>query len=228
MHPCMHAWRYPGVFSPKVGCLLPPNWCRLFAAALSSRGGAEKLGAEAWHRFQRVFHGSLPPNIRRNNRGTANAQALRAPLLLAYDGDKRFDIISITGLIANKVWVSFWCTSSSTFKATENPLNQRNDCKAPLLPPSCLSTMLKWANKSALQHPGDSRLRTFCSRRRKSLRLLGRDHIQAPQRWTSPPFLRWKQYWTTLLQWICVMALRFSLFLPPHSRDGDLAQRTTG
>lgn len=103
-------------------CLLPPNWCRLFAAALSSRGGAEKLGAEAWHRFQRVFHGSPPPNIRRNNRGTANAQTLGTPLLLAYDGDKRFDIISITGLIANKVWVSFWCASSSTFKATENPL----------------------------------------------------------------------------------------------------------
>lgn len=66
----MHAWLYPGVFSPKAVCLLPPNWCRLFAAALSSRGGAEKLGAEAWHRFHRVFHGSPPPNIRRNNRAT--------------------------------------------------------------------------------------------------------------------------------------------------------------
>lgn len=40
---------------------------------------------------------------------------------------------------------------------------------------------------------------TFCSRRRKSLRLPGRDHTLAPRRWRSRLSHRWKQSWWTLL-----------------------------
>lgn len=111
------------------GCLptsCSMNWCRLFAAALSSRGGAEQLDAEAWHRSERIFHGSPHTNIRvniqkqpQNSEHSYIAAGYRNQSLMM---TIRFDIISITGLIANKVCLSFCCTLSGALKAIENNL----------------------------------------------------------------------------------------------------------
>lgn len=109
-------------------CLLPAalNWCRLFTAALSSRGGAEKLDAEAWHRFERIFHRSAHTNIRvntqkqpQNSKHTYIAAKYRYQSVMM---TVRYAIISITGLIANKVCLCFCCTLSGALKAIENNL----------------------------------------------------------------------------------------------------------
>lgn len=117
-------------FHPRcVGvCLLPAalNRCRLFAASLSSRGGAEQLDAEARHRSERFCHGSPHTNIReniqkqqQNNKHTYIAARYCCQSVMM---TIRSDIISITGLIANKVCRSFCCTLSGSIKEIENNL----------------------------------------------------------------------------------------------------------